>query len=198
MAQRDSGYARIARDAYQTPPWVTDVLVNWLNDNDIWGVSRRVWEPACGEGRMVMALEARGHSVVASDIAPACEPSEVVDFLAARSIPDGVRGIITNPPYDRADAFVERALMLTAGDGVVAMLLPVAWDSAKTRRRFFADHPAFRCKLVLTSRIQWFDPPPAQPGQPKPAGPSENHAWFVWDWDWSWSGPPEIAWAGKP
>jgi hypothetical protein len=195
MAQRDSGYARIARDAYQTPPWVTDVLVDhlWPGVGPLRGV---IWEPACGEGKMARALSLRGFSVKASDIEPAHEPAHVEDFLAARSMPDGVRAIITNPPYDRADAFVERALMLTAGDGVVAMLLPVAWDSAKTRRRFFADHPAFRCKLVLTSRIQWFDPPPARPGQPKPAGPSENHAWFVWNW--RWTGPPEIAWAGKP
>jgi len=145
---------------------------------------------------MVAALRARRLRVVASDVMPAYQPANVEDFLVARSMPDGVCGIITNPPYKLADAFVDRALMLTAGDGVVAMLLPVAWDSAKTRRRFFADHAAFRCKLVLTSRIQWFDPPPAQSGQPKPAGPSENHAWFIWDW--AWRGRPEIAWAGQP
>ena len=38
--------------------------------------------------------------------------------------------------------------------GKVAMLLPLGFDAAKGRRRFFADHPAFARKLILT-RIEF-------------------------------------------
>lgn len=51
-------------------------------------------------------------------------------------------------------------------------------------------------RLVLTDRITWFDPEPGK------AGPSENHAWFVWDWRpramFSRRREPLQRWAGMP
>ncbi|MGH9552146.1 MAG: hypothetical protein ACRD3W_22355 [Terriglobales bacterium] len=85
--------------------------------------------------------------------------------------------IITNPPYERAHDFISHALDLTQPiSGRVAMLLPMAFDCAKTRRSIFAQHPAFCRKLVLTKRVRWANL------EQKTAGPSMNHAWFVWDW----------------
>jgi hypothetical protein len=76
--------------------------------------------------------------------------------------------IITNPPYELAAEFIERALSLTASDGLVAMLLRTDFDHAKSRQHLF-QHPAFRKKLVLTKRIKWFEDSEGQP--------SFNHAW---------------------
>jgi hypothetical protein len=70
-----------------------------------------------------------------------------------------------------ACAFVRHALASSVG--LVAMLLKVDFDSAKTRIGLFRDNPRFAGKVVLLNRIVWFEPEGA-------AGPSENHAWFVW------------------
>ena len=70
--------------------------------------------------------------------------------------------------------------------GKVAMLLPLGFDAAKGRRRFFADHPAFARKLILTNRIRWANLPQ------KKAGPSANHFWGIWDW--RHVGPPTLHW----
>ncbi len=184
MAQRDSGYARIARDAYETPEWVTMALARWLKAHDVLVGSDIVWEPAAGSGKMVRALESENFQVVASDIdASRMAGADEFDFVTGDRPPRGTFGcdaIITNPPYAEADAFVRRALDAMQPDGTVAMLLPLAWDSAKTRRPFFADCPAFYAKLALTSRITWFERAP-EPGK-KEHGPSEQHAWFVWTW----------------
>lgn len=187
MAQRESGYVRKERDAYMTPRWVTDVLIDdleaarmlprppYATDDTL-----AIWEPAAGIGQMASALTNRGYDVICSDIAPGPGVGFQHDFTVREMpilMPAKAGGIITNPPYDQAEAFVANALDLMAAEGgLVAMLLKVDWDSAKTRRRFFADCPAFARKIVLLDRIHWFDP------EPDKAGPSENHAWYVWDW----------------
>jgi hypothetical protein len=50
----------------------------------------KIWEPACGSGKMVAALQQAGFDVVGSDII------QGVDFLG--QAPEiGVKAIITNP-----------------------------------------------------------------------------------------------------
>lgn len=187
MAQRESGYARIERDAYMTPPWATDVLaadlvqLGMLPRRDAAGGPLPIWEPAAGSGQMSGALAAAGFEVYCSDIEPEAKGFRH-DFL--RDDPPVILpppgAIITNPPYNRADDFVARAVDIMAPRrGLVAMLLKLDWDSAIGRRRWFADCRHFARKLVLLDRITWFERMP-EPGE-KEQGPSENHAWFIWD-----------------
>jgi hypothetical protein len=173
MSQRESGYERKERDLYETPAWVTDAVIPHLPAGE-WGI----WEPAAGSGKMVKALCLRGYSVTGTDI------DEGKDFLLSEK-PSHVYAIVTNPPYALADEFIDHALNLTRpqGYGFVAMLLRTDFDHAKTRRPYFADHPAFSKKVVLTRRIQWFED--------SKGSPSFNHAWFIWDWQHS--GPPTLA-----
>ncbi len=187
MARRESGFERVERDAYMTPPWVTAALVDDLVALGMLPrVSRSgeplpIWEPAAGNGQMSGALAAAGFNVYASDIEPEAK-GFTHDFL--RDDPPVILppagAIITNPPYNRAEDFVARAFefMQPAG-GLVAMLLNLDWDSALTRRRLFGDCRGFARKLVLLDRITWFERLP-EPGKLEQS-PSENHAWFIWD-----------------
>jgi hypothetical protein len=80
--------------------------------------------------------------------------------------------VVTNPPYELAQQFIEHALRITEPHrGLVAMLLRCDFDSARTRQHLFAQCPAFAKKLVLTKRIVWF--------APAKASPSFNHAWYL-------------------
>lgn len=187
MAQRASGYERKERDLYETPEWVTDALC--LNGGDSRALA---WEPAAGTGKMSRALERNGFCVIASDIEPPPGNADIerADFLAAHVAPADVVAIITNPPYALAESFVRHALdLMRPRRGIVAMLLRVDWDSAKTRRDLFADHPAFAMKLTLLDRIQWFEG--------GGSSPSENHAWFAWNWQAA-GNPPALRWAANP
>ena len=93
-----------------------------------------------------------------------------------------VPSIITNPPFKLADQFCRHALELTKPVlGKVAMLLPMAFDAAKGRVDLFSKRPS-KIKYVLTKRIRW------ENLEQKTAGPSMNHAWYVWDWNYI--GPP--------
>lgn len=167
MSQRDSGYARKERDAYETPEWVTLALVEHIEYGHL-------WEPAAGGGKMVRALETSEFAVAASDIETG------TDFLKTDHMMNGSDAIVTNPPYELAQEFIEHALALRAKQ--VAMLLRTDFDHAKTRRHLFSD-PRFAKKIVLTRRIKWFEDSKGQP--------SFNHAWFIWDW--KHSGPPILS-----
>jgi hypothetical protein len=166
MSQRFSGRARRRGDYYPTPRWVTRTLLPHVPV-----FVEHVWEPAAGDGRMADVLRKHGFEVTATDI------DEGDDFFDC-SIPCDL--IASNPPYGLggrlAEKFIERALRLTRKRrGVVAMLLKVDFDSGSTRRRFFADCPAWSRKIVLLRRIQWFK---SETGNSS----SENHAWYIWNW----------------
>jgi SAM-dependent methyltransferase len=168
MSQRDSGYERKERDLYETPAWVTEVLLPHLPKLS------SVLEPACGSGKMVAVLELAGYTVYSSDI------SQGVDFLD-QTREDGLfDAVITNPPYELARQFIEKSL--TIADHV-AMLLRTDYDHAKGRAHLFGNCPEFAKKIVLTKRIKWFEDSKGQP--------SFNHAWFIWNS--THQGPPQLA-----
>lgn len=105
------------------------------------------------------------------------------DFLARTEWPGNV---VTNPPFSLAEEFIRHSLDLAKPVcGKVAMLLPHAYDTAKGRVDLFC-HLPFKCKYTLTKRIRW------ENLEQKKAGPSTNHAWFVWDW--RYIGPPKMGW----
>ena len=154
MVQRISGYERIASDAYNTPPWVTRIIVPYIP-------YAYVWEPAAGSGAMVRVLRKAGLAVRRSTL-----HESGGDFLQMN---EHVGAIVTNPPYSLAQKFVEHALDLAP---FVAMLLPSEWDTAQGRDHLF-DYGRFHKKIVITKRIRWI---PGSTGSP-----SSNHAWFIWD-----------------
>jgi hypothetical protein len=174
MSQRDSGYERKERDLYETPEWVTLALVPHINNRLL--TDQHIYEPAEGGGKMVAALQKAGFKCSGSDI------TDGWDFLKCQGT--AADAIITNPPYELAQDFIERALaIMLERMGLVAMLLRTDYDHAKTRKHLFADHLAFSKKLVLTKRIKWFEG--------TTGSPSFNHAWFIWDW--KHEGPPTLA-----
>jgi hypothetical protein len=173
MSQRNSGYRRQVDDVYETPEWVTHVIMHLVE-------RRRIWDCANGPASQIAhALRQHGFSVVATDD----------DFLTKTSAPADVDTIVTNPPYGASGRlacnFIAHAIELVP---VVAMLLGVDFDSGKTRTHLFRDCRAFAGKVVLLDRIPWF----AREGK---AGPSENHAWFIWNRHHH--GLPTIEYTGK-
>lgn len=111
MSQRESGYARIEHDNYETPQWVARALLPHLPEPP-----PRIWECAAGTGQMASALISAGYDVISTDITTG------QDFLTCDPVQCGA--IVTNPPYALAQEFIEHALELTKPlAGMVAMLL---------------------------------------------------------------------------
>ena len=159
MSQRASSYPRLADDDYATSAaWVAVPIAKYLHAN----YAPIVWEPAAGAGMLAKSLEAQRLTVFKTRD----------NFLESKEPPfDSCRAIVTNPPYGRrADEFIRHALTMPVN--IIAMLLNIDFDSAKTRVDMFRDNRRFALKIVLLDRIVWFEP--------KIASPSTNHAWFIW------------------
>lgn len=164
-------HKRKAADFYPTPPDVTVALLRWLNLT----YGTKVWEPACGDGAMSRVLmEYVGESnVLASDLR---EDSgfgrggvnflKCVPWVTTTYSPDW---IITNPPFDVAAAFIEKALSFTDN---VAMLLKSQYWHAKSRIHLFEKHPP-AWVLPLTWR-------PAFLESERGTSPLMDVSWMVW------------------
>jgi hypothetical protein len=161
-------------DFFPTPPWATRALMRHVLPAVLNGFHVcSAWDPACGEGHMAEVLREDVAIVKASDVFDYGRGYAVADFLDEGTVMiPGVDLIATNPPFNVAIDFVERALAQTP---VVAMLLRLVWLEGEDRyERLFRDRPpavfAPSVERVAMLRGRW-----------EPAASSATaYAWFVW------------------
>lgn len=125
-------------DLYSTPHAATESFVAFERRalNAATGRSRRIWEPAAGEGWIADVLTAAGYTTIESDryIAPrkSRRPIARQDFFDARALKAPV--IVTNPPYSEGnsgDRFVRHALSLRPR--YAAFFLPITFIASLGR-----------------------------------------------------------------
>jgi hypothetical protein len=116
MQQR--GTSRIGNlDDFPTPPWATRALVEHVLIPEGMGPSVRAdacWEPTCNRGYMVKALNDYFPMVYASDVEAYGVENQIIHDFIGDEVPIclQVPWIVTNPPFAKAEAFVDRALGL--------------------------------------------------------------------------------------
>jgi hypothetical protein len=160
------------RDLYETPECALEALLA------VESLPRVVWEPAAGRGAIVRVLQGHGHIVIASDIFDYGFPLDFgADFLEITSPPADVVAIVTNPPYQQAEAFVAHALELCPR---VIMLLRLAFYESERRtdileERGLARVHVFRKRLPMMHRDGWTGPRSSS---------AIPFAWFCWDRDY--------------
>ncbi len=173
---RNTGeFPRSKKEYYATPAWITRALL--ISE----ALPDRVWEPCAGDGKMVDVLRRHDRQVMASDIEPRGDGIEKRDFLAAGLAPDGIAAIITNPPWDTggslSTAIVRHALrLMTPGRGLVAMLVPLAWDAAKSRADLFMG-TSYVAEVCLLDRMQVMEGTSLDKGMTS----TIQATWHVWD-----------------
>ena len=163
-------------DFFPTPAWATRALV----DNERF--DGEIWECACGDGEMARVLEEAGHKVRATDLYPRGYGEAGIDFLKATRKTDN---IVTNPPYNVAEAFVAQGLNLARKK--FALLLRLAFlEGANRADTIFLKHPPSRV-WVFSERITFY-----MRGAERSGSGTTAYAWFVWDKDGQ--GPTELRW----
>jgi hypothetical protein len=154
-----------------TTPW-TAVEALLATEN----LPYRIWEPASGNGGIVLPLRDAGREVYATDLNDrGCPRSEArVDFLLLAPPYPKVDAIITNPPFSLAEQFVQTALERAP---LVIMLLRLAFLESEKRSDILdggklARVHVFKRRLPMMHRADWAGPK---------ASSSIAFAWFVWD-----------------
>jgi hypothetical protein len=152
-------------DVYETPPCAVEALLRVEN------IPRIVWEPACGPGAITRVLKAHGHAVFSSDVIDYGWKHTIGNFFEyAGEMPS----IVTNPPYQWAQQFVEHALKCSP---LVIMLMRLAFYESDRRSHILencglARIHCFRKRLPMMHRKSW-EGPKANSGM--------AFAWFVWE-----------------
>lgn len=152
-------------DFFPTPPWATYALIENENFND------DIWECACGDGSMSEVLKETGNSVFSSDLYDRGYGESGIDFLKSKRT---AGSIITNPPYNAAQGFVENGIKLAQNK--FALLLRLAFlEGANRARTIFSECPPSRV-WVFSERITFYPV-----GVERKGTGTTAYAWFVWD-----------------
>jgi hypothetical protein len=152
-------------DFFPTPSWATFALI----DNEQF--KGEIWECACGDGAMSRVLEKSGHKVISSDLFDRGYGEVGLDFTTTSRV---AANIITNPPYNAAEAFVAHGL--SKATNKFALLLRLAFlEGANRANTIFKSNPPSRV-WVFSERITFY------PSGVEPKGSGTTaYAWFVWD-----------------
>ena len=159
-------------DYYRTPPDVTIALLDFLQKEErLFRLYDVIWEPACGTGEMVEAMQEMGYRTIYSDLYPTGwrGEHEQFNFLTDFMNPNLYDWIITNPPFSQAEYFIRRALEL---DVPFAFLLKSQFWHARKRIELFEKHPpAYVLPLTWRPDFLW---------GAKSGSPTMECIWTVW------------------
>lgn len=150
---------RQKEDFYPTPRYVTEAL---LNNYKFEG---KIWEPACGDGRLSEVLLEHYADVESSDLVDRGYGIGGVDFLnSVKTAPN----IITNPPFHLAYEFIVQGLKLS--EKCLALLLPIRYLTGKKRAKLYAKFPPAKV-IVIPNKVDFLGF----------GSPAMEFAWFVWE-----------------
>jgi hypothetical protein len=175
-------WERKPADLYPTPVDGTESLIPVLKamKRPDGSPIRRIWEPACGDGRLARVLEWHGFEVISTDIReyPGFGYGGL-DFLAETPkdkwgwVWPEIDAIVTNPPFNLAEEFIRRALCFTPN---VAMLLKQTyWNVGGRSQGLWLDHMP-DMELKITWRLAFLA---AERGN----SPLMDCMWAVWNGD---------------
>lgn len=169
-------------DFFPTPPWATRAFIRHMLQPLAGDLSRAsAWDPAAGEGHMVGPLAEVFDVVHASDVHDYGRGYPVGSFIGQGigqgldvvPAPAHVDWIITNPPFNAATEFAERAIA-DAWRGVAFLVRP-QWLATIERYDLFMRH---RPALIA----QYVERVPMVRGRWDPAASTAtDYCWVVWD-----------------
>jgi hypothetical protein len=164
MAGGNPAEGRQEDDFYPTPEAVTQALFS------VERFDGAIYDPACGDGAMIRVFQEKGFKTLASDINPRGAMSEAPkrDFLAFKGrLPANV-SIVTNPPFNLAEAFILKAHELECKK-LCLVLKSTYWHAASRRKLWRVWQP--KAVYPLTWRPDFL-------GKGRP---TMEVAWHVWE-----------------
>lgn len=159
-------------DPYWTPKEATRALMA------IERLPKSIADPCCGGGAILDVLAEAGHFVHGADITDygwkGGGLTTIRDYLAESVEMNGV-GIVTNPPFRLAEAFIRKAI--ADGAKFHAWLMRTNFLESVSRLALWREHRPSRIwissrRLPMMHRAGWTGPQ---------ASSNVSFAWYVWD-----------------
>jgi predicted RNA methylase len=175
---------RIEDDFYATPPCA---VISFLDQFELKG---SILEPACGQGHISKILRDYYpyEEIVSTDLIDRGFGEGNIDFLT-HDFRRKFDNIMTNPPFNLAQEFIERALELS--EDKVIMFAKIQLLEGKARHKMFTKTP-LKYVYVFSSRQNPLRNGEAFDEKGKPWASTMCFAWFVWEK--KYKGEPTIRW----
>lgn len=178
------GFEREKDDFYPTPPALSEPLI--VRDADLMRSLGSVWEPACGDGAIVRALQAHDIDCIAADLVDRGCGHAGRDFLLEWTAP--APSLITNPPFRLWREFAEHATgLLPRQRSYIALLGRLQLLEGKRVSDLFRRTRLSRV-MVSAGRVNML---------PEGAVDQGHNGMIAWAW-FVWLpghlGPPTIEW----
>lgn len=169
MAQRAE--PRDSFDFFPTPLWATRALCEFIVQGDQILKTKRVWEPACGQGHMSRALGDYFGLVYSSD-AHDYGHGAVRDFLFPGDEP-AFDWIITNPPFRLAEQFAH-TMIDRAVEGCAILVRTTFLEGVGRYKTLFSQRKP-------TAILQFTERVPMHKGRVEENGSTATaYCWIVW------------------
>jgi hypothetical protein len=178
MKKRESHiFDRDADDWYQEPHWVSERLFETENFGQ---AGATIWDPCCGEGRILESAFRAGYSTYGSDVVDRRKNGfahnfEKFDFTGGAFSFWLDMQIVTNPPFDQIQEVAEKCVYVAKSK--VALICPV--------RRLNAAHSWL--KQLPLSKVLLLTPRPSMPSGShiaaggKVGGGTVDFCWLIFD-----------------
>jgi hypothetical protein len=157
-------YPREDKDFYVEPVFCSARLFEKIK------FTGTIHDPACGIGTITTIAKGCGYEVSTSDLIARSSLFSSQDYLQDFTIRDN---IVTNPPYNLAEEFINHARTLTRYK--VAVLARLAFLEGQARYKYlYKPHPPSNV-LVFSTR-------PSMPPYGQPVGGGKTaYCWIIWD-----------------
>ena len=156
MSATNRGSVRKESDFYPTPPEAFRPLLPFIVKLNL-----PVWEPACGDGRLISMMRHAGIKVGGDDLIKG------YDFLEDAT---PRHCIVTNPPFSLALEFCDHALPVSSH---TFLLLRLNFLGAVSRRAWWQDHEPDAI-FVLSNRPRFINN----------KSDACEYGWFYWGSTW--------------
>ena len=177
-ASNHSDSERQSDDYYATPPRAVEMLL------ELETFLHRILEPSCGGGHIGKVLEVHGFEVDARDLVYRGYGKGGLDFLKSTETELDC-DCIQNPPYSKAQEFIEKAISVIGNGHKVAAFLKLTFLEGKNRRTMFEKYPP-KVVYVSSSRLACLK------NGTEDMAACVAYAWFVWEK--GFHGIPSLKW----
>ena len=184
-ASSHTEHDRAEHDYYSTDPKALEIFLDKIKEDNI-TLHNKIWESACGEGHLSKVLENRGYQVFSSDLVDRGF-GKVQDFLNYENQNQLSVDILTNPPYNKAQEFVEKALDVIQDGYYVVMFLKIQFLEGKERRKLFDKYPPKYIYVNSARQICYLNG-----DMSKKMSSATCYCWYIWEK--GWKGEPIIRW----
>lgn len=164
---------RQEQDFYATHPNALIVFLNKLKEDNV-ELNKNIWECASGKRHLANVLLDYGYEVKITDLIKRIDGVIEKDYLLETESFNG--DILTNPPFNLAEKFIEKSMNLLNEGNKLLLFLKIQFLEEQKRKELFKKFPP-KYVYCYSARQKC-----ARDGEfEKYTATTQFYAWYIWE-----------------